>query len=250
MIDLVVWQRFPAEGIGRAVGVHAEGFSVEEVGPLEIDSGPDAARAGPRRWRSCSLDRLDPDLLMVVADRFEMLAPANAALAMRIPIVRRGGERQKGRSTTRQNADQDGHLHLVTTVARRRVRRWARSHGGFIGSAPASITSGSARFGSRPARTELDIVPTPLILVGMHPVTLEDDPVADTRAGRSRSTTCRRRTVRLLLPERGRGWSRGPPTRRTLHRDGSPPRGSSPTCAGPGSACSCGRSSSAIRRAW
>ena len=33
------------------------------------------------------LSRLQPDILLVIADRYEMLAPASVALALRIPIA-------------------------------------------------------------------------------------------------------------------------------------------------------------------
>ena len=34
-----------------------------------------------------ALGRLRPDILLIIADRYEMLAPAAAALALRIPIA-------------------------------------------------------------------------------------------------------------------------------------------------------------------
>ena len=44
------------------------------------------------------LDRLRPDTVVVVADRYEMLAPAAVALALRIPIAHvEGGEITVGR---------------------------------------------------------------------------------------------------------------------------------------------------------
>src|SRR5438128_12552786 len=40
-----------------------------------------------------ALDRLRPDILLIIADRYEMVAPASVALALRIPIAHvEGGE--------------------------------------------------------------------------------------------------------------------------------------------------------------
>ena len=93
---------------------------------LEIERGVDAARAIGRATIGFAdvLDSMDPDLLMVVADRFEM-APASAALAMKIPVVHvEGGERSEGAidDAVRNALTKMSHLHLVTTeAARRRV---------------------------------------------------------------------------------------------------------------------------------
>jgi UDP-hydrolysing UDP-N-acetyl-D-glucosamine 2-epimerase len=72
-----------------------------------------------------TLDRLRPDLLLLIADRYEMLAPASVALALRIPIAHiEGGEVSEGAidDAVRNALTKLAHVHLVPTAqARRRV---------------------------------------------------------------------------------------------------------------------------------
>ena len=65
-----------------------------------------------------ALDRLRPDMLLLIADRFEMLAPAAAAMALRIPIAHiEGGEISEGAidQQVRDALTKMSHLHLVPT---------------------------------------------------------------------------------------------------------------------------------------
>lgn len=72
-----------------------------------------------------SLGRLRPDVLLLIADRYEMLAPAAVALALRIPIAHiEGGERSEGAidDAVRNALTKMSHLHFTSTYeARRRV---------------------------------------------------------------------------------------------------------------------------------
>ena len=158
---------------------------------LEIEHGVDAARAIGTATIAFAevLDRIRPDLVMVVADRFEMLAPANAALAMKIPIVHvEGGERSEGAidDAVRNALTKMAHLHLVTTeAARRRVlamgeEEW-RVH---------RVGAGSLDHFSQsriPGRTELEDqlglkLADRLLVAAIHPVTLDPDPTRDALA--------------------------------------------------------------------
>ena len=71
------------------------------------------------------LVRLQPDILLVIADRYEMLAPASVALALRIPIAHiEGGDISEGAidDAVRNALTKMSHLHFSPTeVARRRV---------------------------------------------------------------------------------------------------------------------------------
>ena len=61
-----------------------------------------------------------PDLLLLIADRYEMLAPASAAMAMRIPIAHiEGGERSEGAidHVVRNALTMMSHVHFATTKA-------------------------------------------------------------------------------------------------------------------------------------
>ncbi len=72
-----------------------------------------------------TLGQIRPDLLLVIADRYEMLAPASVALALRIPIAHiEGGEISQGAIDDRvRNAlTMMAHIHFTSThLARQRV---------------------------------------------------------------------------------------------------------------------------------
>jgi UDP-hydrolysing UDP-N-acetyl-D-glucosamine 2-epimerase len=65
-----------------------------------------------------TLDRLRPDILLIIADRYEMLAPAAVALALRIPIAHvEGGEITVGAidDAVRNALTKMSHLHFACT---------------------------------------------------------------------------------------------------------------------------------------
>ncbi|MGC8550559.1 MAG: UDP-N-acetylglucosamine 2-epimerase [Acidobacteriaceae bacterium] len=72
-----------------------------------------------------TLGQMRPDLLLVIADRYEMLAPASVALALRIPVAHiEGGEISQGAIDDRvRNAlTMMAHIHFTSThLARQRV---------------------------------------------------------------------------------------------------------------------------------
>jgi UDP-hydrolysing UDP-N-acetyl-D-glucosamine 2-epimerase len=72
-----------------------------------------------------SLGQMRPDILLLIADRYEMLAPAAAALALRIPIAHiEGGEISEGAidDAVRNALTKMSHVHFTSThEARRRV---------------------------------------------------------------------------------------------------------------------------------
>ncbi len=71
------------------------------------------------------LGRMRPDLILLIADRYEMLAPAAVALALRIPIAHiEGGEISEGAidNTVRHTLTKLSHVHFTSTFqARDRV---------------------------------------------------------------------------------------------------------------------------------
>jgi UDP-N-acetylglucosamine 2-epimerase (non-hydrolysing)/GDP/UDP-N,N'-diacetylbacillosamine 2-epimerase (hydrolysing) len=71
------------------------------------------------------LGKLRPDLLLLIADRYEMLAPASVALALRIPVAHiEGGDVSLGAidEAVRNALTKLSHIHLTTTeTARQRV---------------------------------------------------------------------------------------------------------------------------------
>lgn len=168
---------------------HTEGFRVHPVPcDLRIETGFDAAQAIGRATIAFAeaFEALRPDLLMVVADRFEMLAPANAALAMRIPIVHvEGGERSEGAidDAVRNALTKLSHLHLVTTEhARRRVlamgeEPW-RVHRVGAASLDHLLAGDIPNDEELATRLQFD-AKIPMILAAIHPVTLATEPGHD-----------------------------------------------------------------------
>jgi len=68
------------------------------------------------------LGALRPDLLLLIADRYEMLAPASVALALRIPIAHiEGGEISEGAidDAVRNALTKLAHIHFTSTLAAR-----------------------------------------------------------------------------------------------------------------------------------
>lgn len=72
-----------------------------------------------------TLGQLRPDLVLLIADRYEMLAPAAVALALRIPIAHiEGGEISQGAidDSVRNAITKLSHIHFTSTqLARKRV---------------------------------------------------------------------------------------------------------------------------------
>jgi UDP-N-acetylglucosamine 2-epimerase (non-hydrolysing)/GDP/UDP-N,N'-diacetylbacillosamine 2-epimerase (hydrolysing) len=68
------------------------------------------------------LGQMRPDLLLLIADRYEMLAPASVALALRIPIAHiEGGEISEGAidDAVRHALTKMSHVHFTSTFAAR-----------------------------------------------------------------------------------------------------------------------------------
>ena len=68
------------------------------------------------------LGKMRPHLLLLIADRYEMLAPASVALALRIPIAHiEGGELSEGAidDAVRNALTKLSHIHFTSTQAAR-----------------------------------------------------------------------------------------------------------------------------------
>jgi UDP-hydrolysing UDP-N-acetyl-D-glucosamine 2-epimerase len=115
---------------GRTVEViERDGFPIAERVECLISSDSDVAMAKGIGVATIgfadALARSRPDLLLLIADRYEMLGPAAAALALRIPVVHiEGGEASEGAidHMVRNALTMMSHVHLTPTpLARRRV---------------------------------------------------------------------------------------------------------------------------------
>lgn len=136
-----------------------------------------------------TLGALRPDLLLVIADRYEMLAPAAVALALRIPIAHiEGGEFSEGAidDAVRNALTKMSHIHFTSTVkARERVialgeEPWRVHHAG----APSLDHLRRSRLLTKEElESRLDVVLTrPSMLVAYHPVTLLSDTLLEVEA--------------------------------------------------------------------
>jgi UDP-N-acetylglucosamine 2-epimerase (non-hydrolysing)/GDP/UDP-N,N'-diacetylbacillosamine 2-epimerase (hydrolysing) len=109
--------------------IERDGFAVDERVECLLSSDTDVGMAKTIGVATLGLAdvlaRLRPDILLLIADRYEMLAPAAAALALRIPVAHiEGGEVTEGAidDAVRNALTKLSHLHLTTTeAARRRV---------------------------------------------------------------------------------------------------------------------------------
>jgi UDP-N-acetylglucosamine 2-epimerase (non-hydrolysing)/GDP/UDP-N,N'-diacetylbacillosamine 2-epimerase (hydrolysing) len=130
-----------------------------------------------------------PDLLLLIADRYEMLAPASAALAMRIPVAHiEGGEVSQGAidDQVRNALTKLSHIHFTSTeLARARViamgeEKWRVHRAG----APSLDHLRRSQMLDRPAlEARLGItLARPSLLAAWHPVTILSDTNAEAGA--------------------------------------------------------------------
>jgi len=130
-----------------------------------------------------------PDLLLLIADRYEVLAPAAVALALRIPMAHiEGGEISQGAidDQVRNALTKLAHIHFTSTpAARRRViamgeEPWRVHRAG----APSLDHLRRSTLLARPAlEARLGIaLQAPAILVAYHPVTILKDTTAEADA--------------------------------------------------------------------
>ena len=178
---------------GSAIAeVEAEGYEVPHRIPcLGGDRDVDMAASGGRAqlgFAQCFAE-LRPDVALVTADRFEMLAPAIAAMTMRIPIVHvEGGEASLGviDHAIRNALTQLASIHMVTTTeAARRLQRMGeepwRIHQ--VGAASLDTFVHDPDVGDDAVSQAVgQPVDASTILVAVHPVTLDEDPIAQGRA--------------------------------------------------------------------
>jgi len=128
------------------------------------------------------LGSMRPDILLLIADRYEMLAPASVALALRIPIAHiEGGEISEGAidDAVRNALTKMSHVHFTSTDnARARIIS--------MGEEPWRVHRAGApsldhlRRSQLLTRNELEIelqldLSQPSMIVAYHPVTLAPD---------------------------------------------------------------------------
>jgi UDP-hydrolysing UDP-N-acetyl-D-glucosamine 2-epimerase len=130
------------------------------------------------------LGQMRPDILLLIADRYEMLAPASVAVALRIPIAHiEGGEISEGAidDAVRNALTKMSHIHFTSTFeARRRIivmdeEEWRVHRAG----APSLDHLRRRTLQTREELEALLKIPleNPSVLVAYHPVTIARDTV-------------------------------------------------------------------------
>lgn len=116
--------------------IEADGFSIDAKIPLpEDDTALGVARAVgvATTGMAEALERLTPDVLVILGDRYEMLAAASAALILRIPVAHlHGGEVTEGAfdESIRHAITKLAHLHFTAAEPySRRVEQLGESPG-------------------------------------------------------------------------------------------------------------------------
>jgi UDP-hydrolysing UDP-N-acetyl-D-glucosamine 2-epimerase len=135
------------------------------------------------------LGRMRPDLLLLIADRYEMLAPAAVALALRIPIAHiEGGEISEGAidDAVRNALTKMSHIHFTSTqTARQRVIDMGEEEWRVHRAGAPSLD----HLRRRPLLTRAEVearlrvdLSSPTLLVAYHPVTLDRDTIEGANA--------------------------------------------------------------------
>ena len=133
--------------------------------------------------------KMRPDLLLLIADRYEMLAPAAVALALRIPIAHiEGGEVSEGAidDAVRNALTKLSHIHFTSTpAARNRVIAMGEEEWRVHRAGAPSLDH--LRRQLLLSRDELEKrlllnLQTPTILVAYHPMTIARDTLQEVEA--------------------------------------------------------------------
>src|SRR5271156_556592 len=170
-----------------------DGFTIDSRIECLLSSDTDVGMAKTIRMATLSLadvlSQMRPDLLLLIADRYEMLAPASVALALRIPIAHiEGGEISEGAidDAVRNALTKMSHIHFTSThAARERViamgeEEW-RVHRAGAPSLDHLRRSTLLTFDQVQDRLSLDLR-QPTILVVYHPVTIARDTTQEAHA--------------------------------------------------------------------
>src|SRR5580704_13774082 len=173
--------------------IERDGFEIAERIECLLSSDTDVGMAKTIGVATLSLadalGRMRPDLLLLIADRYEMLAPASVALALRIPIAHiEGGEISEGAidDAVRNALTMMSHVHFTSTHdARQRVismgeEPW-RVHR--AGAPSLDHLRRQTLFSREQMESRLKInLHQPTVLVAYHPVTIARNTVQEADA--------------------------------------------------------------------
>jgi UDP-hydrolysing UDP-N-acetyl-D-glucosamine 2-epimerase len=180
-----------AEAFGRTRDdVVAEGFTpAQSLAWIEGDASAAAQSARALVLVHAALERVRPEALVLVGDRFETAIAATAATLARVPIVHlHGGEETEGAfdNAFRHAITKMSHLHLVSCDdhARRVVQMGEPRETVHVVGAPGLDNLHRTDLAGRDElESHLGIrLESPLVLVTHHPATLGADPTAEVAA--------------------------------------------------------------------
>ncbi len=170
--------------------IERDGFAVDERVECLLSSDTDVGMAKTIGVATLGvadvLARLRPDILLLIADRYEMLAPAAAALALRIPVAHiEGGEVTEGAidDSVRNALTKLSHLHLTTTEAARRRVLAMGEEAWRVRRVGSPSLDNLRRRGLTPRdalATQLGVdLSRPTVIVTFHPVTVERETIVE-----------------------------------------------------------------------
>jgi UDP-hydrolysing UDP-N-acetyl-D-glucosamine 2-epimerase len=173
--------------------IEADGFEIHGRVECLLSSDTDIGMAKTIGVAMLSLadllGQMRPDLLLLIADRYEMLAPISVALALRIPVAHiEGGEISEGAidDAVRNAITKMSHLHFTSTeTARGRVIAMGEEEWRVHRAGAPSIDHLSRN--KLYEREELEVrlkvdLSRPPIVIAYHPVTLLRDTLAESEA--------------------------------------------------------------------
>jgi UDP-hydrolysing UDP-N-acetyl-D-glucosamine 2-epimerase len=173
--------------------IERDGFKIDARIECLLSSDTDVGMAKTIGLATLSLaDHLGatrPDLLLLIADRYEMLAPASVALALRIPVAHiEGGEISQGAidDAVRNALTKMAHVHFTSTeTARQRVIAMGEEAWRVHRAGAPSLDH--LRRGTLLSRSEIEKqlqldLRRPTILLAYHPVTIARDTVREADA--------------------------------------------------------------------
>jgi UDP-hydrolysing UDP-N-acetyl-D-glucosamine 2-epimerase len=135
------------------------------------------------------LGQMRPDFLLLIADRYEMLAPASVALALRIPVAHiEGGEVSEGAidDAVRNALTKMSHIHFTSTfAARERVIAMGEEDWRVHRSGAPSLDHLRRRMLLTREEVERKLqidLRQPTVLVAYHPVTIARDTLQEADA--------------------------------------------------------------------
>ncbi|MEJ7616578.1 MAG: UDP-N-acetylglucosamine 2-epimerase [Pyrinomonadaceae bacterium] len=186
-LQIIAFGAHLSHEFGRTIDeVEKDGFAVNERIECLLSSDTDVGMAKTIGLATLgladALGRLRPHILLLIADRYEMLAPAAVALALRIPIAHiEGGEVSEGAidDAVRNALTKMSHIHLTTTE-QARLRVLAMGEESWRVHRVGSPTLDHLRRRTLLTREEVERslsidLQRPTAIVAYHPVTLAVD---------------------------------------------------------------------------